>query len=1387
MKHLFKFLIFAISVCTVSENAKAYQLPYRNQLKTTLRTGENINLTPRTYSPEGNFTVDVDITMPATATKGVNAKVTNSQCVGFELQINPDGISMNGKNICTVVNNDGVKHTFRFAVKQKSKTLFIYKDRTALTSAAAQTLSGITYPAIFAEKDDSTALTGIYNAKNLISNPGFETAEITYDPAVTKSTDTMFWPKGWEVLNGNPKADQWNMGTSSYRHKQTYATGREGLCQLMFRQDGGGGMTQGSAVYQKMGGRLMPNRRYRIEFEALSHSNATGFTYAVAVGTKPGTWDVAYQTWTAPSTTLTSQNYAADFTTPAALPDTCYFGFVGAGTKGIVHLDRITMYEAEGDYNRMNILSDAEESTLIGNVTYEDVAAGCEHVLTNTLYDGGEYVIYHTAYNKVMGTGSDGNTPKLSAWTKADSLSHVFTAVSDDADSTREYVINRSNGKYLSASSANTDSATSAANPAASPASLRILTAGTEGSIRSVYGGGYLGCDSAKTDDYIGVYYDKTTGKYSTWQTVQADFPLSAARAHLYTTDLQSAITEGDAMMGNAAFGAESTKAELATALYNARSAYQTASMETLDTVATALTALKAAMDNLKNKYYDIWISGSSFNAGNAFTVALNGTGIADTKGTDVQFVIRNSKGTGALVTIGNGYVKCGDSYLARDIDNSGKHDYRLAFDGTQLTLYIDGTLTGKAAQYAVPAMTSCGTAAEWTVMGTAGLTSYEPEIVSTTAAVGGNEYAKNDYGKTERTPLMMNGVTMEMGDPADLHVLASATALTQTYINIQNDDAWVIFDNIRPSAVISSYLSSIKINGAKAENGTNCRVAIYLQGAAVIPHADGYQAFEGYTGELYTGTRYAYAVGKATLGKAANMLKSFVLKRGYMVCLATNADGSGYSRVYVADHQDKTVSALPALLSQRISYIYVRRWNYVSKKGWSSTEGQGAINTEGAMMGATWFYNWNADKSTQADMEYVPQKGHIYWPAWSTINAIANTTAVTGYNEPEHSEQHSDACGTTIDSWTATTHQPEFMASGLRIGSPSPTDASWLTSFIGHCNDMAYRCDFVTFHAYWGTNEAANAASWKSQLQTIYNNTKRPLWLTEWNNGASWTTETWPSSYSDKLAQQKTAIKNILAVLDGCDFIERYNLYNWDTYYRAAMSWDSNTNNWWVTPCGQVYRDAQPTFAYNESMQFVPVGWFPAFKTAVTLRGNIDTDRNVTFNITNPNGDYTGTQQIELMKQDGTYETYRTETDRSIFDATAFTQSFCLDSLYPDKRLTGGSLTFRLKVTDLEGKNTAYSTAATITIPQTVIDYYQNLTGIDNAKTGNGGNNTDAITVKGGNGSIAISSSKPAAVTILTATGAVVARTRISADDTQTVALPADTNIVGGEKVNVK
>lgn len=921
----------------------------------------------------------------------------------------------------------------------------------------------------------------------------------------------------------------------------------------------------------------------------------------------------------------------------------------------------------------------------------------CVMAQDNTIHDGGEYYLFNTYYGMTLGSNAANDAPTLSKYgTNADSTSYVFVAEASSLHQGYYWLRQKSTGKYLQASNKTGDTWSiwfaGSLNKEYNSYEWR-LSEGINGEIISNRGEAINADGNVRVapdpdkegNTYINIYYDKPVSKRTEWQIVDARFPLDQSRLKLYTDALDIAISQGEAIYDNPIFGSHEEQYELAVALYNARSARNEASISNTELMETARTALLAAIENTQEGNYDILISGNSFPVGKSFTVALQDVKLKE--GTSAMFLIRNTEKTGITYTI------------------SQNGSYHMAFDGSSVKVYLDGKLIETVKQTQVQPMTSSGTSAEWSVFGEDNLLSYNPEIRGWHSALKPDEYEKNAHGKAEITSLKLVNTNLTVPAAIDYHILSPSQ--DKSLILLDDPDAWVFFDNIRPSDADGDCVSA---------QMKTVRKAIYLHGTVFYQQSP--IALYGYKGELYNDSEYCFGQGKAESGEWVNEMQSFILKRGYMVCLATNADGSGYSRVYVADHEDKYIDVLPELLRHRISYVNIRPWNWVSKKGWCSTEGTGAINAEGKLVGATWFYTWSADRSSQTDMEYVPQKGHVYWPSFSSINGQTNATCVLGYNEPEHSEQHSDDCGTTIGAWTATTHAPEFFESGLRIGSPAPTDASWLKEYIGHCNDMAYRVDFVAFHAYWGTNEAPDAASWKNQLQSIYNNTRRPIWLTEWNNGASWTSEWWPSDSGDKYARQMNAIKSILKVLDESDFIERYAIYNWDSWYRACMSWDSNKNSWWVTPCGEVYRDSHPTHAYNEKMQFTPIGWFPSLKTNNSFSFTLKTaGTKLLADITDLNGDCTEKEKIEYLDKNGTWQLLSAVTDRSKFDNTSLrTETIsCRDC--PIEAFQADSLTLRLKITTIKDEVTV-TESCTQPIPAAI----RLIVGIDDIQNDNTG-----------------------------------------------------------------
>ncbi|MDE5551293.1 MAG: RICIN domain-containing protein, partial [Bacteroidaceae bacterium] len=220
-----------------------------------------------------------------------------------------------------------------------------------------------------------------------------------------------------------------------------------------------------------------------------------------------------------------------------------------------------------------------------------------------------------------------------------------------------------------------------------------------------------------------------------------------------------------------------------------------------------------------------------------------------------------------------------------------------------------------------------------------------------------------NAQGVKEVDYCLLKDTTIDRSDAIDIHITANDMPIQgNTTINLGSDRTWLVFDNIVPSQVINTYLKYVTIDGKKAANGSNCRVAIYLNGAVVIPKPSSIMTCHGTNGE------FTLAVGNKTdLDKQSNTMTSFVLRRGYMVTLATGTNGGGYSRVYVADHADLEIT-LPKALTKRVSSVNVKNWQYLSKKGWGNLGGKSGAD----QLRATWFWTWSADNSSTTDLEYV-------------------------------------------------------------------------------------------------------------------------------------------------------------------------------------------------------------------------------------------------------------------------------------------------------------------------------------------------------------------------------------------------------------------------------
>lgn len=400
----------------------------------------------------------------------------------------------------------------------------------------------------------------------------------------------------------------------------------------------------------------------------------------------------------------------------------------------------------------------------------------------------------------------------------------------------------------------------------------------------------------------------------------------------------------------------------------------------------------------------------------------------------------------------------------------------------------------------------------------------------------------------------------LQISGASQYRITNATNPLQGSVLHLNGENVWLYFDSIRPSAFNAAFLDHVFINGQKPVADTTVRIVQWLQGCAVISQPATYQALEIFDGQSPSGaskTLNLYDYNRsAILGSFENNIASFRLKKGYMATFAENENGTGKSQIFIASDSDIVMNAMPLNLQGNVSFIRVLPWRWVAKKGWTS--GYNLADT----LRAAWNYNWNNNGTSTLDQEYVPVRQTQYWPVMSITNAKHNTTAMLSFNEPNSSSQANMTPDQAIANWSY------LQESGLRLGAPAITDGgySWMSSFITKADSAGLRVDFIGVHFYRGCQTAAQFYSF---LKSIYDICRRPLWVTEWNNGANWTTSA--SCPQPTYAEQAATIASFMNMLDTATIVERYSLYEWVQQYRQMFN---NTAPIVLNPAGAVYRD---------------------------------------------------------------------------------------------------------------------------------------------------------------------------------------------------------------------
>ncbi len=507
-------------------------------------------------------------------------------------------------------------------------------------------------------------------------------------------------------------------------------------------------------------------------------------------------------------------------------------------------------------------------------------------------------------------------------------------------------------------------------------------------------------------------------------------------------------------------------------------------------------------------------------------------------------------------------------------------------------------------------------------------------------------------FSKNEVTTVEQVTSAITLSDNLDYTITDSTTPFTATgSINITNTDhAVVILKNIRPSKALS-YLGYININGEPAENDKNCQVRMYAEGSIIFPYSEDFKPLTVYSEQNFNGESVndfglehtSGYMNTLTTNKLNNRIRSFKLKRGYMVTFSNNPSGRGYSRCFIADDADLEIAELPVVLDEHISSYRIFKWNDAQKKGLANdtgTESTQALNV-------SWCYSFGPGEDKGIDCECVPHKIQVNWPG--NCGTLTYSPHLKTNNEPGNSADHgTESVTSVLATWE------DLMATGKRLCSPSSHDGSlnWLREFMDSIDARGWRCDILDMHCYWPEWNLNNA------LEGWYNDYKRPIWVSEFVWGASWNNNgifATDKTYSIENQQKNLDVMSkVLTNWNSYPYIERY------AYWNSEADCSKIYKDGGLSLLGEFYADMKTGLAYNKNYEFVPK---VVYKSPSDLIVNYnEKTRKIEISWTNANMELTDSTELQLKIDDGKWrvvEFYPSSEDKSYIYSEIFPADF--------------------------------------------------------------------------------------------------------------------------------
>jgi len=420
------------------------------------------------------------------------------------------------------------------------------------------------------------------------------------------------------------------------------------------------------------------------------------------------------------------------------------------------------------------------------------------------------------------------------------------------------------------------------------------------------------------------------------------------------------------------------------------------------------------------------------------------------------------------------------------------------------------------------------------------------------------------------------------------LHITDTIPFQNNTQINFLSPISAVRIISVSPSEIYNNYLSLISVTQMPANFPNNIRLDnYYATGTVIRPNDSITSPLSIFSQDSLDGSSSDIIINQIFNGSLIpnnmnNNIHSFLLRRGYMLTMAVNEDGTGKSKVFIAVEKDLVVYSLPDILDNGISFIRVIPWNWISKKGFAGIDEEYLTTITSPQ--SWWHYDWGNSDSSTFNAEYTPMS----WGAGGAndqadidnYKSIDKATHVMGFNEADNCNGQSGQWNNLCIPDTAITLYRNLMKTGLRLVSPGCREEAW-NDWLDTFNILAVqqntRIDVIAVHWYdWGGNPAntpnANPQGifnrFRNYLNNVHNLYNLPIWITEFNGNVNRT-----DSVNFEF------MKLALPYLDSISYIERYAWYAWNS---SCTFLDSSGS---FTQIGVYYANHQSNPSINHSI----------------------------------------------------------------------------------------------------------------------------------------------------------------------------------------------------------